>query len=267
MYEYYKQQHADCKHNMPDNEIGFKIVTPIKGEIYKGDKPLHNSVVFMLEGKVELSYGEYLHQQFSEGDMFLLPQSQGRYSTALTDCKIMVLSFDNEIEALCDNCTLSEYKKSDADMEYVFAPLKMTSTILHFCQLMEEYLQMDMRCSYIHQLKQRELFLLFRYCYKRVEMIQFFLPLIGEHVSFKNKVFKLYNQGVGVQELAAQFNMSETPFVAKFKAEFNATPYQWVLKQKRKHIMWRLSMPGTTISDIVREFKFTDGAHFLKYWA
>lgn len=265
MYQYYKQEHDSCKYNMSDNEIGFRIATPKQGEIYKGTKPKHNSIVFILEGEVEFSYGEYLFQQLGKGDIFLLPQSFEMYSKALTDCKIMILSFDNEIESLCDNCTLSDYKKSDADMEYVFGPLKITQTIRYFCELMEEYLQMDIRCSYIHQLKQRELFLLFRYSYSRVQMIQFFLPLIGEHVSFKNKVFKFYNQGVGVKELAGRFNMSETPFVAKFKSEFNDTPYQWVLKQKRKHIMLRLSIPETTISDIVSEFKFTDAAHFLKY--
>lgn len=261
----YKKDHSKCEFNIKGHTIGFKTMQLKKGDIYKGYKPLYYSIVFIFKGEVEFSYNEYLNKRFVAKDMFLLPQATEMYGKALTDCNMLVLSFNNEVESYCDKCTMSSYEKSDIDIKYEFKALKMTETIMNFCELTIEYLNMDVKCMYMYQLKQKELFLLMRYSYTKKELIQFFLPMIGESMSFQNKIHKYYHEGVTVKELPGRFNMSETPFTKKFKKEFGISPYQWMLKQKRNHIMLRLSMPETKLTDIIRDFGFTDASHFLKY--
>lgn len=59
--------------------------------------------------------------------------------------------------------------------------------------------------------------------------------------------------------------MSASTFNRKFKAEFNDSAYQWLLKQKAEQIKMRLMNESTTLSDIIREFGFHSHSHLQKY--
>lgn len=67
------------------------------------------------------------------------------------------------------------------------------------------------------------------------------------------------------KELAAICMYSESHFGALFLEEFGESPYQWMQKQKSKHIVGRLSDQNIPIKDIVDEFKFSCPSHFNKY--
>lgn len=259
------QSNSNCKHYIPDFNIGFKIVTPKQGDHYDGHKFEHHSLVFLLDGEVEFSYNEYLNHRFREGDLFFIPQAAEMYGIALTDAKMLVLSFNNKAESLCDRCRISDQMKYFSEIDYDFKPLKITKLLYTFAELMEGYLDKGAKCSFLHELKQKELLILLGVEYSERMLVELFYPIVGTDTDFKVRVLENYRYGMEVSELANKMGMSYSPFLRQFKRELGETFRDWMLKQKAKHIRLRMSRPSTTISDIIREFGFTDLPHFIKF--
>lgn len=259
------QKQGDCQHYISDFEIRFKITTHKQGEIYQGKKFEKHSLVFLLEGEVEFSYNEFLHRRFTQGDLFFIPQSAEMFGTAITQAKVLVLAFNNRIESLCDRYHLSNYTKQLPEIKYDFRPLRMTNILCTFVKLMESYLYTDIKCHQLHEMKQKELFLLLGSEYTERELLELFYPSIGGNVDFKSRVLESSRHGIDVAELANTLSMSYSPFLRKFKKEFGEPAKEWMLKQKAKHIILRLSIPTTTIADMVQEFGFTDLPHFIRF--
>lgn len=256
---------SNCPHYTPDYDIGFKIVTPKQGDIYEGHKYDNHSLVFLLEGETEFSYNDFLNRRFRKGDMFFIPQASEMYGIAITDAKMLLLTFNNRVESLCDRCRKPKNVNDIAGMDYDFRPLNITDTLHLFIRQMEVYINKDIKCKYLNELKQKELFVILGYEYPEIELIELFYPVAGGSIDFKTRIMENYKYGFGVNELAQKFGMSYSPFLRKFKEEFGMPAQEWMLKQKAKHIKLRLSIPSTKISDIVREFEFTDLPHFIRF--
>lgn len=260
-----KNTTKNCQHYIPDYNVGFKIVTPRKGDHYEGKKYANHSLVFILEGKVEFSYNDFLNRSFIKGELFFLPQAVEMYGTALTDAKLLILTFNSRVKSLCDNCCLADYSREIEYINYDFRPLKLTEIMLMYAQLMENYINTDIRCSFLHELKQKELFILMSRSYSQRELLELFYPIAGGNINFKSRVLENYREDISVKELAARFGISYSVFLRKFEAEFGMCVQEWRLKQKAKHIKLKLSIPSTTIADIIIEFNFSSPSHFTKF--
>lgn len=256
---------SNCRHYIPDYNVGFKIVTPKKGEHYEGRKIENHSLIFMLEGEVVFSYNDYLNRHFVKGDIFFVPQAAEMYTTALADSRILVLTFNQRTESLCDRCRISQESRYIPEIRYDFRPLVITDTLYTFIALMEEYIEKQIRCSYLHELKQKELFVLMGAEYSTRDLVELFYPVSGGNVDFKSRILENYHSDIEVAELAKRFGMSYSAFLRRFKKEFGETVQEWILQQKAKHIKLKISIPGTNISDIIQEFNFSDVSHFVKF--
>ena len=256
--------HIQCKYFINEYYIGFRLVSPRKGETYEGKKFDFHSIVFMLEGETLFSYDEFLNRHFKKGDLFFTPQASAMYGIALEDSRMLVLTFNTHVDSLCDICSLTNYIKLRSPIKYTFNALPMTPTIWQFAHLMEEYIRMDMRCGFLHKLKQKELFVLLQYCYTEEQVLELFYPALGI-INFRSWVLENYKPDRSLAELADMYNMTAKTFSRKFQKEFQTTFRTWVLQQKAKHIKLKLSMPGTTFNDIVREFNFSDLHHFYRF--
>lgn len=265
MDKFNESQSFSCQHYTPDYNIGFKVITPRKGERYEGRKFAHHCIVFMLEGEVLFSYNDFLNHHFRKGDLLFLPQSAEMHGESLEDSKMLILNFNNRVKNLCDNCCIPNHTKMLESIQYDFRPLKLTHTMLMFAELMENYLATNVKCSYLHDLKQKELFVVMGSNYTQRDLLELFYPIAGGSIDFRSRVLENYNNEISVYKLSQKFGMSYTNFLRKFKIEFGESVQDWMLKQKAKHIKLRLSIPTTTIADIIREFGFTDASHFTKY--
>lgn len=265
MDKFNESQRISCQHYTPDYNIGFKIITPRKGERYEGRRFAHHCIVFMLEGEVIFSYNDFLNHHFKKGDLLFLPQSAEMHGEALEDTKMLILNFNNRVKNLCENCCIPNHTKKLETIHYDFRPLKLTHTMFMFAELMENYLITNVKCSYLHELKQKELFVVMGSNYTQRDLLELFYPIAGGNIDFRSRVLENYNNEISVYELAQKFGMSYTNFLRKFKIEFGESVQDWMLKQKAKHVKLRLSIPTTTIADIIREFGFTDASHFTKY--
>ena len=69
----------------------------------------------------------------------------------------------------------------------------------------------------------------------------------------------------GVKEFVDLSGMNLSTFNRKFKTHFNQSPYQWLIKQKSKHIYHELSTTNKSLATIARDFHFADASHFNRY--
>lgn len=259
--------HNECKYYISEYYIGFRKVTPKKGDHYIGKKYAYNTLVFVLDGEVEFSYNEYTNR-FQKGDMIFIPQASHMYGKALTDANMLVQTYDLLTESYCSNCVLSRMKFSTEglnEVKYDFSPLKMTPAITQFAALFDTYISEDYRCMHLHELKQKELFIIMEYNYTHKQMMEFFYPIIGEDIPFRAKVLKIAHEQLSVEEYAQRFNMSARNFSRKFNAEFGQTVHQWMLQRKVAQVKLKLSIPGVSIADILQDFHFADGPHFYRF--
>lgn len=254
-----------CEYHIAAPAVAFKLVDVPKGSHYTGNKTEQHTIVFLLEGELEFAYNEYQGSVFRAGDIFFLPQAVEMYGTILRDAHMLVLSFDDTAEWVCQKCALSNVSEDYQSTDFRFEPLPLAPALREFAGLVETYIREGFRCTYLHRLKQQELFMLIRCCYSQKEMIRFFYPLIGRQRNFQSKVFAYYREGLSVQDFADHFHMAPKSFTRRFKAEFGTTVYQWMLKQKANRIKLKLSIPGTTFADIIQDFQFADMSHFSKF--
>ena len=156
-------------------------------------------------------------------------------------------------------------QKYTSEINYSFRPLKITDTLSTFVELMEMYIDKGIKCRFLHELKQKELFVVMGAEYAERDLVELFYPIAGDNIDFKTRIMENYRYGLDINVLANKFGMSYSSFLRRFKKEFGIAAQDWMLKQKAKHIKVRLSIPTTTISDVVREFDFTDTSHFVRF--
>lgn len=259
------QRMEGCPHYTSDYSIGFDVVSPRKGDRYKGQETRSHQLLFVLSGDIDFSYDNFLNRRLRVGQLFLVPQGAEAFGYARSNSKLLVLSFNNQIETLCERNRLLLYTCAVRHKSSSFKPLTITPVIKQFTLLMEEYISKELRCSYLHELKMKELFILLNVEYSEKELAEFFFPLVASNTDFKIRVAESYRHDLDVTRWAEEFGMSYSPFLRRFKKEFGEPVLVWMLKQKAKHIKLRLSIPSTTISDIIRDFNFTDTSHFCRF--
>lgn len=254
------------------SETGFRLITYFIGDYIVSNSIELCNLVFVLEGEVEFSSCDFIRQRFKQDEFFFLPYTAEVYGTALADSRILLLSFNNKVELPCDNCTLYSflmgYNMPDGEeTPNYFQPLHVTPQIKLFEEQMISYLSVAKKipCDYLFDLKQKEFFIILTYNYTRKELTDFFYPVLGYGTGFKQHFLGVYKNGLTVSEIALKMNLSLRTFSRKFYLEFGEPARYWLLRQKAKSIKFKLSVPGTTIPDIIREFDFTDMSHFTKF--
>lgn len=260
--------HNRCPHYIQDYHIGYQYLTLKKGDSNLDEKHIYNTLIFLLEGEVEFSYNEYLGKRFQKGEMVFIPHASNFYWEAITDSEMLVHTYDLAAESYQSDCILSRMKFNTVGLNkitYNFDSLKMTPEIIQFAKLIKSYIINDCRCMYLHELKQKELFIIMQYAYSHQQMMEFFYPIIGEDIPFRTKVMKIAHEQLSVEEYAKKLNMSPRNFTRKFNAEFGQTVHQWLLQRKIAQIKLKLTMPNTLVADIVQEFKFADSSHFYRF--
>lgn len=264
MNQHHLFPHAQCRHFASDFQVGFKLTSLQKGETSRENDTKFHNMIFILEGELLVSYDDFINRNFQKGDMLFIPQASNRYGEALKDSRMLILAFNSQVESLCDTCSISQLANHAPPTEYDFTALRMTEHMWKFVRLMESYISKNISCAYLHKTKQCELFVLLQHCYTKEQILKLFHPAIGLF-NFKSWVLENYQPQLSITELAKKQNMTTKSFSRRFKKEFQDNFRHWALNQKAKHIKHRLSIPGTTFSDIIRDFNFSDLRCFYNF--
>lgn len=261
---FYYEEHISCNHYISDIRVGFKYMELKAGTELVNEESSINYLVFILEGRIEIHYNQHSDNFFHAGELFLIPYLSIMSGKALTDVSLIVCHFMKPPN-LCDKTELQSLSSLCADSVFSFQSLDIRPIMNNFLILLKSYLQDGASCMHLHEIKHKEMFLLFRFYYSKEELANLFHPIIGQSFDFREKVILSYNRHSKVQQLADYCGYSMTTFTEKFKAEFNSSPLEWIQKQKAPYIQSMIADISVPIKEIVDEFQFTSQTHLNTY--
>lgn len=260
----YIPEHTACHHYISDVKVGFMYADLKEGEYFNKQNKPENHLLFVLGGSVEVSCDEYRNRVFKAGEMFFLPKMSDSEGRMLEDSSMLILAYSNQI-SLCEKKSMQDLFPYCQDVIYDFKPLDIREPLTTYLSLLKSYLQAGMNCSHLHEIKQRELFLIFRGYYTKQENAEFFYPIIGKSADFRSMVMEYYLSVHNATELAGKCGYSTSAFATKFKEEFNETPYAWMQKQIARHVKGKLLQAEIPFKAIVDEFHFSSLEHLIKF--
>ena len=257
-------EHKDCQVCTETTDKGFKYIETVKGEKFNFERVDTYTVIFILAGEALISCNEYTDVLFKEDQIALWPMNSSCSWESITDTASIVLIGDNDLGP-CDKKILRE----DADLWINTIPefngLQIKPRLKDFLYSVKNYLDDKITCPYIHKYKQREFSMILRAYYSPEEIRRFFLPTVRATHEFEHFVMENYLKMKGVKEFVDLSGMNLHTFNRKFKAHFKESPYQWLIKQKSKHIYHALVSTDKNLTAIAKEFHFADASHFNRF--
>ena len=260
----YIEEHLTCNHYRADVGVGFVCKALKQGEEFSGTHiPVHQLLIF-LEGNCEIDYGRFISRPFTDKQMILLPRYSSYTGHVTEDLRMVIMLFEVPIGG-CDKLMLHAYDKFRTAIRYDFQPTPIRYPLHAFFDLLVYCLRNGMSCAHLHEMKHKELFMLLRGFYTKMEIASLFYEIIGQSFDFRKFIYKNHANVGTLNELISLSNMSRTAFMKKFREEFNETAYQWMLKQISVRIIRYLADPHVTIKEIMDKFGFTSYSNFNRF--
>jgi len=254
----YKKEHLNCINYKTDDSYGFKHLTVTAGGKIELDKKVHH-LVFVIDGAISFNSMEVAFRKVSAKEVVLIPKNYVFSYEVLQDSDIMIFSF-SILRSVCDKLFIHQSLYDNGSVEPLL-PVPINPIVENFLSTMGFYLSEGLNCEHLHELKEKELFLLFRAFYSKKELSKLFHEILGES-DFRSLIMHNYLKVNSVGELASLANMGRTTFDCKFKTVFGTSARQWMLAQIAKHVKAKAMDPDVTISDLMEEYNFNSATHF-----
>ena len=260
----YVNEHITCGHYVSDYRCCFRYAGLSAEDRLDVNSGEGNYILFVVDGSLRISCNEYLNRVFEKGTIVYLPKSAVIDIQAREESQVLYCLFEVP-HNVCDKLNFHSFKSLCEQMTYDFEPTVIRPQMQTFVDTLIYYLRNGINCEHFHELKQNEMFLIFRWFYPKEELASFFHPMIGNSLDFKAVVLGNYTKVDNVSDLAKIVHMSRSSFDAAFKDEFGMPPRQWMLKQKANHIRYDLSEPNATIGDVIFKYGFNSATHFTRF--
>lgn len=248
-------EHVSCRDFKIHTGSGFKHIEQRKGDSIHSGSCGGNYIIFIISGTCTISCNEFPPKEFKGGEMILIPKAASVKVTALSDGRSIAFKFDT-IANGCDRFALQSIEEYCENVRYNFAPTLIRKPLDDFLTQLVYYLDNGMSCVHLHEIKEKEFFLIIRTFYTPEEQADFFHPIIGKSLDFRQFILKNYEKTPSVEDLVKLSKYGRSSFFAKFKKEFGMSVKVWILNQKSKQVLLRLSDPNTTVKSIMNEFDF-----------
>ena len=261
----YVNEHLTCRNYVSDHRCFFKFYSWNSGVNFLDFNEKANCLVFVVEGECIINCGQFLNRIIEKKELIFLPPHVIRSIITKKDCQVLICSFDSPFD-VCIKSTLQEIKDlPSAKIKYDFSPTKIKDEMWSFVNLLIVLLKQKINCKHVHEIKQVEMFLLFKFFYTKEEMKWLFYEFGNKEQSFQNFVMQNYKKVKSVDELVKLYGGSRTTFESQFKKVFNESPGQWILKQLADRIRYKAADPDITIKELVDAFNFNSMTHFFRF--
>jgi AraC-like DNA-binding protein len=257
------EQHSSCQQYKSDFQTGFKCNVIQTGESIGETNMHYNHLLFVKDGLVTIDCDEFIGRKVKENECILIPKASKLSCKALLTSNLLVMTFD-VLQSICDKAMLHSYQSLYTQVKYTFSPTPIRYPLTIFLDLLMIYLNGGINCEHLHEIKEKEFFLVLRRCYSKEEIINLLYPIIGIS-DFKAFVLQNYTKVVSITELAELSGMGRTAFDTKFREEFGVSARQWILREVAKHIRYMSMDPEMTIRHLMNEFKFNSATHFYRF--
>jgi AraC-like DNA-binding protein len=222
-----------------------------------------NHLIFVRDGLLSIDCNGFVGRKVKKDECILIPRAAKMSCNALEDSSLLVMTFD-VLQNICDKTMLHAYRSLYTQIEYTFSPTPIRYPLTTFIDLLITYLNGGIDCEHLHEIKEKEFFLVLRRCYSKEEIMTLLYPIIGV-TDFKAFILLNYMKVESVTELAELSGMGRTAFDMKFREVFGMSARQWILREVAKHIRYKATDPEITIRDLMSEFKFNSPTHFYRF--
>ncbi len=254
---------SSVRHSL-SNPNGFTYFELKAGDAFDDIDENYNHLFFLLEGKASINCIEVLGEYMHTGEFIFIPISSEIACLAIEDSRGVLFTFDRLV-SVCEHIYFRELWNICSHTNYEFRINSIDPSLIRFLSDFSSYADVLLKTEDFQQLKHEELFYLLRMLYTKEEMAALFHPVVGASLIFKQFVLKNYLSVKNIDELVTLSGMKRKSFDRQFKEEYNESPYQWVLKQKAKHVRFALSETDDQIQDIMKRFGFTIAPHFTRF--
>jgi AraC-like DNA-binding protein len=254
---------VDKKYLLSDFNIEFHLKQERKDKTIQIKEKHLNHILFLLEGEINISYHEFRNHLCKAGEMIFIPQDAIASAEAFTEIKYLLLSFNNQV-ILHEDLNWNELREFDNGRD-IFHKLDIRPPLQDVIDSITFYHKNKITCTYLNEVKEKEIFLMLKVFYTKQETARFLKPLLRQDMDFKAYVIKHYINAKNVEELAIACDLSVRAFTRKFKVHFEDSPYRWILRQKANRIKILLADKKISMQAIIKEYGFSSPAHFTTY--
>ena len=169
----YIKEHTSCVNYKTEEDAGFALKEAALGEHFdnRQQEIKANHLIFILSGEVSITKDSKEETRVRAGEFIFIPLSSHYTGTVIQPGTYISLSFFHDTISLCDKHMLSSYLDKAQHTPLCFEPLSVRAPLDMFLHLLESYLQAGVNCKHLHELKERELFIIFRTAYTKSEII------------------------------------------------------------------------------------------------
>lgn len=260
----YIEEHLSCQNYMTTIETGFKYLEFDKNTEFEEDNTSKNYLLFFLKGGFTITCNQFHNRPFHAGEMVLIPRSSRLKGTGETGSSLLSMFFDMP-ENSCDKLILQSLSGICDHIEYDFAPTGIHYPLTPFLEVLTHCIRNGMNCAHLHTLMQREFFFLLRGFYEKREIAALLHPIIGKEMDFKDFVMRNHTRVDNIEQLISLSNLGRSRFFSKFNEVFGMTAKQWMLKQKNRRILEKMTEPRVCIKDAVEELGFDSQSNFNRH--
>jgi len=257
----YAQEHLTCYNYEKGSRPTIEKVSLKKGQIWK-IFPIDNKTIFILEGSLHFSFGEFSDKILPAGKMMLLPAGNQYSSYCEEDCTFIVIRLHNT-KQLCDCFSLDVLlREQSEDFKPGIYFLDINERVETFLSFLNTCMTDGLKCTYFFELKAKEFYFLLRAYYTKKDLLGFFYPLLSYDISFSELVIKNHYKAKTVQELADMTHYSLSGFQKRFKKVFGVSAYHWMKDERSKSIYHQINSTGKSFKEISDEYGFSSPSHF-----
>lgn len=262
LFDYPRQE--SILNSESESEVSFSFRVEVAGEILKDNFSSTHNILFVMNGCIEVRCDDFTKIVVEGMETIFLPKSSLYCIKVVKETELVIFPFDC-LNSL-DRVVFQNLQKQVKEMEYQFSSYAVRGRMEDFLQLLIGYCKDGLHCSgRLHEVKQDELFMLFRKYYSNQELARFFYPIIGADMEFMNKVLNSDVKAKTSKQFADANGYSLSEFRRRFKENFHEPVYHWIQKQKRKHIQYELLVSNDDITTIGFRYGFSSLSHFNKF--
>lgn len=254
-----------CKNYTSNCNPGFIFSSYEKGEKIDFETSDKNKIFFISSGQLTINLTNKDPNVFDAGHLFLrIKDKESIEGVATKDTSLVALQFDNLIN-LCEQMSLESITNDIPVEDIEMETLEMNESMNLFILSIINYLNTGVSCKQFYKIKEKEFFLLLHLTYDRKKIARFLSPVLNSQNNFITQVLSNFTIDCNVTELANRCNVSTKTLTRKFKVHFNDTPYQWIIQQKNKFILEKLTQPYVNVKNLSQEIGFATPSHFVNY--
>ena len=262
----YAQEHLSCVNYTTKKSIGFSIHMLIKGDVFALPDKSENYIVFLTSGKLELNFNKVGVKELNAEEMVLIPVKCEGTGRVLENSFLILLAFGSEHFNLCNKFSIYDVLSSVASDDGMAKPLPIYPPMQMVLDSINFFLSNNISCIHLHEIKQKEAFLILRTFYTKEENAILFAPLLqGNSVNLPEFVRINYLKVKTAEELAKKYDVDFEEFARRFVEAFGVDPQKWMDKKKTERICADLKVADIPMENISKKFLFESVEEFNNF--